>query len=164
MGRGRGAPVPVCLYGIIPRPFAEILESRYSVKVIMMVAADYAAVEPQTGKLNVIGVFNRIAAKEFPIAHPRMYIAIKFEGEITDGSRSHQLSVALASEDGVNLIAIEGELPMPASPPGIPPQCNLVIELNQLKFENPGDYRFYVRVNEGELDESSVLQLVQSEG
>ena len=129
----------------------------------MMVAADYAAVEPQTGKLNIIGVFNRITAQEYPTTHHRMYLAVKFEGEITDGSRPHQLSVTLASEDGVNLFAIEGEFRMPASLPGIPPQCGLVIELNQLKFEHPGDYRFYVRVNEGELDESSVLQLVQSE-
>ena len=132
-------------------------------KVIMMVVADYAASETQTGKLNIIGVFTRITANEFPTTHHRMYLALKFEGEITDSSRPHQLSVTLASEDGVNMFAIEGEFGMPASPPGIPPQVGLVIELNQLKFESPGDYRFYVRVNEGELDESSVLQLVQSE-
>jgi len=92
-----------------------------------------------------------------------MYLAAKFEGEITDGPRPHQLSVTLASEDGANLFALEGEFRFPTSPRGIPPQCGLVIELNQLKFESPGDYRFYVRVNDGELDESSVLQLVQSE-
>lgn len=149
--------------GRMMKLFAKTMESRCSVKAIMMVAADYAAVEPQTGKLNIIGVFTRITAKEFPTTHHRMYLAVKFEGEIADGSRPHQLSVALASEDGVDVFAIEGEFRMPASPPGIPPQCGLVIELNQLQFEHPGDYRFYVRVNEGELDESSVLQLVQSE-
>jgi len=133
------------------------------VKIVMMVTADYAAVEPQTGKLNVLGVFTRITAEEFPTTHHRMYLAVKFEGEILDGSRPHQLSVTLASEDGVNLFALEGEFRMPESPPGIPPQCGLVVELNQLKFENPGDYRFYVRVNDGDLDESSVLQLVQSD-
>ena len=129
----------------------------------MMVAADYAAVEPQTGKLNVIGVFTRIIAQEFPTTHHRMYLAVKFEGEIIDGSRPRQLSVTLASEDGEDIFALEGEFRMLESPPGIPPQCGLVVELNQLRFERPGDYRFYVRVNDGELDESSVLQLVQSD-
>lgn len=129
----------------------------------MMVFADYAAVEPQTGKLNVIGVFNRIAAVKFPTTHHRMYMALKFEGEFADSSRAHKLSATLANEDGVDILGLQGEFRMPDSPPGIPPQIGLVLELNQLQFDRPGDYRFYVAVNDGELDDSSVLQLVRIE-
>ena len=46
-------------------------------KILMMVTADYASIEPQTGKLNIIGVFNQINAQEFPTSHRRMYLVIK---------------------------------------------------------------------------------------
>ena len=130
-------------------------------KILMMVTSDYAAVEPQTGKLNIIGVFNQINAQEFPTSHRRMYLVVKIGGEISDSRNPHKLSVALTDEDGVEMIAIEGGFEMPNSPPGIPPECNMVLELNALVFQKPGEYRFYARVNDGEAEESVVMQVIQ---
>ena len=91
-------------------------------KILMMVTADYASIEPQTGKLNIIGVFNQINAQEFPTSHRRMYLVIKIGGEIFDNPNPHKLSVALADEDGIEIVAIEGEFEMLSSSPGILPQ------------------------------------------
>ena len=74
------------------------LESRFAVKIIMMVLADYAAVESNTGKLNVIGVFNRILAEKFPHSHYRMYLAVKFEGAMIGNAQPHDLSVTLTTK------------------------------------------------------------------
>ncbi len=137
---------------------------RIQVKIVMMVTADYAAVEPQTGKLNVIGVFNRITAKSFPLTYHRMYIAVRLEAEMEDGSEPHQLLITLAGEDGHEMLAIKGDFEMPKSSRGIFPQLEIVCEFNQLKFPAAGDYRIYVRVDDGELvDESCVLQVVQAD-
>ena len=132
-------------------------------KIVMMLTADYAAVEPQSGKLNIIGVFNRIRFESFPASHRRMYLALKLEGEFTDRTEPQDLRVALAGEDGNELLAIEGQIEMPEGTRGMPPQLGMVFELNQLKFSKPGDYRFYLNVGEWELDASTALQVVQAD-
>jgi len=132
------------------------------VKIVMMVTADYAAAEPPLNKLNVLGVFNRIVSSEFPLLYRRMYLAVNFEGEISDSAGPYDVSISIAGEDGQVLIAIEGQLDMPDSSPGVAPQHCIVAELNQLVFPVPGDYRIYVSVSDVELDESTVLRVVQA--
>lgn len=132
-------------------------------KTVMMVTADYAAVEPQTGKLNVIGVFNRILVRHFPVIHRRMYFAVKLEGELSDNTEAYTVLANLTDEDGREIWVIEGQFVFPDSPPGIPPQCSIVMEINSLRFGQPGDYLFQIQVNDAELEESTVLQVVQHE-
>lgn len=132
-------------------------------KILMMVAADYATVEPQTGKLNVLGIFNRISALKFPAIQRRMCLVVKIEGEISDSRNPHTLSVALTDEDGTEMVIIEGEFEMPGSMPGIPPEHIALLEFNEIIFQEPGEYRLYVRVNDGEIEESMVLQVVKRE-
>ena len=141
--------------------FVQQMKTGAIVKILMMVTADYASIEPQTGKLNIIGVFNQINAQEFPTSHRRMYLVIKIGGEIFDNPNPHKLSVALADEDGIEIVAIEGEFEMLSSSPGILPQHSALLEVNDAVFHRPGDYRFYVNVNDGEAEESVVMQVTQ---
>lgn len=132
-------------------------------KVLMMIVADYANVEQQTGKLNIIGVFRNIQSRNFPIPHNRMYLVIKIGGDIMDSRNPHELFVTLTDEDGQEIFRIEGPFDMPPSPHGIPPEHNIILELNQLIFHKPGEYVFYFNVNKGEVEESTVIQVVQIE-
>ena len=136
---------------------------RTIVKIVLMAIADYASVEPQTGKLNILGVFDRITVASFPATHYRMYLALKFESDILDATARHSLSIALTGEDGNELFTLSGQLQMPESPPGLSAQLSIVCELNQLAFQNPGDYRIYVSVDDDALEESAVLQVVEIE-
>ncbi len=52
---------------------------------------------------------------------------------------------------------------MPKSASGIAPHCNVLLELNDLQFEKPGQYCFYVNVNNDEIEDSAVVQVVQRE-
>ncbi len=45
-------------------------------KIPMMVTADYATVDPVTGKLHILGVFRSISAQSFPCKHSRMCLAL----------------------------------------------------------------------------------------
>ena len=126
-----------------------------------MVTADYAAVEPQTGKLNIVGAFNTVFAPEFPTTHPRMYLALKFEGGWSNKVKRHNLLITLAGEDGEDIVGIKGEFELPPGLPGIPPQCGIVCEFNHLTFPNPGDYRFYVRVDDGAFETSVLVRVVK---
>ena len=130
-------------------------------KILMMVMADYASIDSSTGKIHILGLFRQMWAQTFPITHHRMCLVVKIEGEISDSRNPHKLSVALTDEDGVEMIAIEGGFEMLDSPPGIPPECNMVLELNALVFQKPGEYRFYARINDDEAEESVVMQVIQ---
>lgn len=143
------------------RRFVKPAKAEAIVKILMMVAADHATVEPQTGKLNVLGIFNRISALKFPAVQQRMCLVVKIEGEIADSRNPHTLSVALTDEDGIEMVIIEGGFEMPGNPPGIPPEHISLLEFNEIIFQKPGEYRLYVRVNDGETEESMVLQVVK---
>lgn len=132
-------------------------------KILIMTTADYAAVEPQSGKLNILGTFDTISARVFPVTHPRMCLVLKFEGQIGDTSPMHKLSVAFADVDGNELFRVEGQFEMSSQSPGVPPQHAVVMEFNDLSFARPGEYRVYVTVDDGALEESAVLRVVSRE-
>ena len=111
-------------------------------KIPLMVTADYAAVEPKTGKLNVIGVFRRIYAQNFPAVHSRMYVVMQIAGEVGDSRNPHNVSVTISDEDGKTIASMEIPFEIPKAPPGIPPQHTLILELNGTVFDNAGDYVF----------------------
>ena len=160
-GVGRGASA-LFLCGKIGAVVLRCPKLKVTMKTLMMLIADYASVEQQTGKLNILGVFDRIYAEGFPALHRRLYIAAKFEKGMSDTSGPYRLSAALANEDGVEVVRIEGSFSMGEGSYANPPQHSLVFELNSLKFECPGDYRLHILVNDGELvDESTILQLIQ---
>ncbi len=128
-----------------------------------MVTADYATIDPITGKLHILGVFRNISASVFPCQHSRMCLALTIEGDITDSAKSHELSVKLADEDGKEVFAIQGGFELPKDSSGMPPYCNVLIELNDLRFEEPGEYCFYVSVDSDKLEENTAIQVVLRE-
>jgi len=128
-----------------------------------MVTADYATIDPITGKLHILGVFRSINANAFPTQHPRMCLALIIEGEFADSRNPHELAVTLADEDRVEVFSMKGAFEMPKSASGIAPHCNVLLEFNDLQFEKPGQYGFYVAVNHDEIEGSTVIQVVQRE-
>lgn len=128
-----------------------------------MVTADYATIDPITGKLHILGVFRAVYASAFPCQHKRMCLALTIEGEVADSINPHDLLVTLADEDGTHMFSMRGSFEMPQGEGGIRPQCNLLVEFNDLRFERPGEYCFYVSINGDELDENTAIQVVQRE-
>ena len=58
----------------------------------MAVLADEANVS-QEGKLNLMGIFDRIAAAEFPVVHPKMVFAFRVEADFADSGRAFPVHV-----------------------------------------------------------------------
>lgn len=92
-----------------------------------------------------------------------MCLALIIEGELADSNNPHDLAVTLADEDGVEVFSLKGAFEMPKSDSGIAPHCNVLLEFNDLQFERPGQYCFYVTVNTDEIHESTVIQVVNHE-
>ena len=92
-----------------------------------------------------------------------MCMAVKIEGDPSDKPNPHKLHLTLADEDGKEIANIEGQFEMPDSELGIPPECNFVMELNSVVFQKAGHYRFYVQLNDGEVEKSIAIQVMQQE-
>ena len=114
-------------------------------RIPMAFLADEANIS-QEGKLNVLGVFDRIAGAEFPVVHPRMVFAFRVQAEFADGGRNVPVQVLLVNEDGDVLFEAAGEINPPVVPPGEFSTANQVFTLVGMTFPAPGVYRFVVIV------------------
>jgi hypothetical protein len=105
-------------------------------------ATDYA------GKLNLLGVFDTVLTTKFPAVHPQCAIALRFVfDKAEEGNRTFQLS--LVDEDG----KVAMRLPPLAIEVKVPDEVNylsrnLIINLQQLKFDAAGQYAVEVLLND----------------
>ena len=114
-------------------------------KIPMAFLADEANIS-QEGKLNVLGIFDRIAAAEFPVVHPRMVFAFRVQAGFADGGRTFPVQIRLVDEDGGVLFDAAGEINPPIVPPGELSTANQVFTLVGLQFPSPGIYKFVVSI------------------
>jgi hypothetical protein len=111
----------------------------------------------QEGKLNVLGVFDRIAAGTFPVMHPRMVFAFRVQAEFADSGQSFAVQVRLLDEDNAVLFDASGEIAAPIVPPGEFVTANQVFTLVGVQFPHPGLYRFVVTLAGEEAHETPFL-------
>jgi hypothetical protein len=126
------------------------------VKIRMAVLADEANVS-QEGKLNLMGIFDRIAAAEFPVIHPKMVFAFRVEADSGDSGRAFPVNVSMEDEDGAPLFEAEGEMMAPPVPPGEFTTANQIFALVGVQFPRPGTYRFVVRLGDSVRHEAPFL-------
>ena len=125
-------------------------------RIPLAVLADEANVS-QEGKLNLMGIFDRIAAAEFPVVHPKMVFAFRVEAEYGDAGRTFPVHVAMEAEDGSELFHAEGEIMAPGVPHGEFSTANQIFALVGVQFPAPGVYRFTVRVGDSARAEAPFL-------
>jgi hypothetical protein len=113
----------------------------------MAFVADEANVS-QEGKLNVLGIFDRIAGVAFPVVHPRMVFAFRVQAGYEDAARVYPLRVRLMDEDGGVLFEANGEIGAPEVPPGEFATANQVFTLVGTGFPRPGSYKFVVNLGD----------------
>jgi hypothetical protein len=92
------------------------------------------------GKLNVLGTFDSIHARQVPAVHPQCAVAIRLRFEWIERGE-HKIRVNMIDADGRLMIppldaGLHVRLPDQASSCAI----NLVLNLHSLKFERFGEY------------------------
>jgi hypothetical protein len=124
----------------------------------MALLADEANVS-QEGKLNVLGVFDRIAAAAFPTVHPKMVFAFRVQAEYADTGKSFPVRVRLIDEDGGVLFEANGDLVPPLVQPGEFVTANQVFALVGVMFPKPGVYSFELTVGDLPSHETPLMVL-----
>lgn len=118
---------------------------------------DYAFTS--NGKMGLIGIFNRITARELPYTHRTAYLAYELEFEAAEfGQNPTHIRVTLRDQDGGEMrdwqmmIKTQGNVP-----PGERPRAGSILPLADLKFEKAGTHEFAVWVNKQHLKSLPVV-------
>ena len=130
-------------------------------QVTLCLLADFASTA-EGGKLNLLGVFDRILTSKFPAAHPSMCLVVRLLHDYEDSESSHTFQIKLEGPDGAALVEIGGKAEVGTIEPGQFVTSNRIIQLQGVTFPRSGTY--YVRVSiDGEHVHSVPLALVKGQ-
>jgi hypothetical protein len=106
----------------------------------IQIAALCDAATDSAGKLNILGTFDTINAVQMPAIHPQCSIALRIIFQkIEEGA--HKLKLNFVDEDG-KLVMPSIDIPVEVAVPDDATfvSRNFIINIQQLKFANPGLY------------------------
>jgi hypothetical protein len=113
--------------------------------VKLALLADYANVTAE-GKLNILGIFDRINVNAIPAVHPQMHLILRFEAHPAERNRSHNVEIRLHDPDGQTVFEVKGDV-VPQGHGGEPIATNQILTLNNLQLTKSGGYNFVVLIN-----------------
>ncbi len=116
-------------------------------EVDLALLADAATIDA-SGKLNILGVFDRLGGVGLPLRHPRMAMVLRFTAGLQEAGR-HQVEIILKDPDGKELIRVDGEMHLAPGPHagGAGVRVPHVLNMDGLVFPKAGRYGFDVRVD-----------------
>ena len=114
-------------------------------QIKLALLADYANVTAE-GKLNILGIFDRITVQELPAVHPQMHLILRLEAHAAERNRSHTIEIRLHDPDGETVFEVKGDM-VPHGSPGVTSATNQILTLNNLQLSKVGGYNFVVFVN-----------------
>jgi len=124
------------------------------IAVLCDAATDYG------GKLNLLGTFDTIVTQQLPAVHPQCSVALRVVfSRVEEGQ--HKVRMNFVDEDGrfvMPSIDIPIDVALPSDANFL--TRNFIINIQQLKFEKPGQYAIDIAVD-GRQESSIPLQVKQ---
>jgi len=121
--------------------------------------ADAATVDA-SGKLNVLGVFDRITAETFPAPPLRLALVLRFNAAVSEAG-GHAVLITLKGPNGQDIFRVDGEMMMVPGASSTEDGIHVpqVLNMDGVVFERPGHYTFDVGID-GEHHVSVPLHVV----
>lgn len=113
--------------------------------VKLAVLADYANVTAE-GKLNILGIFDRINLVQVPAVHPQMHLVLRLEAHPAERDRAQKIEIRLQDPQGTTIFDVNGEI-VPHGETAQPVATNQILTLNNLQLEKIGAYNFVIFIN-----------------
>jgi len=109
------------------------------------VVAD-AASRDETGKLNILGIFDQVYSDKFPLLYPQLFLAVRFSANPSEFGRRKEIEIQFVDPDGRVLGGgkAKGEVPKPEG--GTRANVEILLRMGNVPFEKPGPYHFSVLV------------------
>lgn len=115
-------------------------------QVNFAVLADYANVSRE-GKLNIMGIFDRVFTRQLPSRFPPMQLVIRLEAEFAELDTEHAIRVQLADPEGEALFDINGTFTPRGGDPGHTVSINHIIRLADLPVQQTGTHQVQIWVD-----------------
>ncbi len=146
-----------------PCPLPRVGRTGETMEIDLALTADAATIDG-SGKLNILGVFDRIAAARFPAQHGRVALVLRFVGGLEDAG-AHSVTLEIKGPAGDSIIRLDGSIRLPPGRPSEGGRVKVphVLNLDGLVFKDPGVYALNVMVD-GAHQVSVPLRLVQLGG
>ncbi len=110
-------------------------------QLLAWLTCDSIYVDPVTGKQSLLGIFSKIKARNFPFAHPKMVWFISLT-DCPTGKHTLTISMGLPMEPAREILSREFVSDSPAQ------RINLINEIQNLKFEEPGNHSIVIDVDD----------------
>jgi Family of unknown function (DUF6941) len=132
-------------------------------EVDLALLADAATIDG-SGKLNILGVFDRLTTGSFPARHPRLVLILRFAAGLNETGK-HEVGISMKDPDGGEVVRLDGEMHLGAGPGAVLGGVKMphVLNMDGLVFPKAGVYSFDVRVD-GEHHVSIPLTVVGMDG
>jgi len=116
-------------------------------EIDLALLADAATIDA-TGKLNILGIFDRVSGRGFPLQHGRVTLILRFAAGIQEAG-THQAEIRMLSPDSAELLRLNGEMQLDPGPMASGGMIRVphVINLDGLVFPEPGRYSFEIGVD-----------------
>jgi hypothetical protein len=115
------------------------------VNVALAVVCDHALID-QSGKLSVIGIFERIWVERFPAVHPRLHLVLRLKGRRTEIGE-HPVQIVLHDPDGREVLRGDGTVQIGEPPAGVTEvEAGAVLSFD-VPLERPGTFHFDISVD-----------------
>ena len=109
--------------------------------------ADAATVDV-SGKLNILGIFDRLSVPELPGHHPHLSLVLRLSASLGEAG-IHKMEIALSDPDGVKMMGLNGEFHVGPGPALSGGQVRIpqVLNIERLVFPKAGRYDFNVSLD-----------------
>ena len=116
-------------------------------EIDLALLADAATVDA-SGKLNILGIFDRISVSGFPASHGQLSLVLRFLAGVNDAG-THRVEIRLNDPDGEEVMKVDGEMKIGPGPASSGGQIRVpqVLNLGRLVFPRAGRYSFDVSVD-----------------
>ena len=115
-------------------------------EIDLALLADAATIDA-SGKLSILGIFDRIGVSQFPAQHGRVTLVLRFTAG-TSEMGSHEVHIRMSDPGGVEVLSLNGEMQLVGgadASDGI--RVPHILNLDGLIFTGPGRYSFDVKVD-----------------
>jgi len=99
------------------------------------------AATEQRGKLNVLGAFDTVFAKEIPVVHPACAVAARVRfSKIEQGE--HAVRICVIDQDGCEVVPkLDGKVSVRVGDEAGSAAINLILNFQRIKLPDYGEYR-----------------------
>ena len=118
-------------------------------QLLVWLTCDGVHIDPGSGKHTLLGVFSNIRARAFPVTHPLMIWFITLT-DVSTGQHRIRLSMGLDPTQPVELLDRPFESQSPLH------RINLINEMRNLSFAQPGDYSILIEIDDEPLLSTSL--------